>query len=365
MFGEAGEDLLIVNRLPSLMLLRDRLDDGTPALVRDTVDLDGGAGTDNYVVNTWGSDAAGAHDYIVNVFDSGAPDDGADVLTINGGDAADVFLLRRASALLEGVSAPSTANTPAFVALLHGTLEDVRNQVRQDIERVNYDENVNGRLIVQGGAGDDYFASDDNSAITTLDGGAGNDTFQIGQVFGSPRISAPAGTSPASVAPGNEFFTVETTRGWLSRGATFPLTVYGGTGNDQITVYSNKAELRLEGNAGNDAFVIRAFALVSGLGVSTEGKTQAIAGEGEDTIQYNINAPVDVDGGPGFDKVVVLGTELNDNFVITDEGVFGAGLNVRFTGVEAVEVDGLEGDDDFFIQGTRQGFVTTGWVRSR
>ena len=74
-FGEAGEDLLIVNRLPSLMLLRDRLDDGTPALVRDTVDLDGGAGTDNYVVNTWGSDAAGAHDYIVNVFDSGAPDD--------------------------------------------------------------------------------------------------------------------------------------------------------------------------------------------------------------------------------------------------------------------------------------------------
>src|SRR5207247_2374602 len=204
------------------------------------------------------------------------------VLTINGGDAADVFLLRRASALLEGVSAPSTANTPAFVALLHGTLEDVRNQVRQDIERVNYDENVNGRLIVQGGAGDDYFASDDNSAITTLDGGAGNDTFQIGQVFGSPRISAPAGTSPASVAPGNEFFTVETTRGWLSRGATFPLTVYGGTGNDQITVYSNKAELRLEGNAGNDAFVIRAFALVSGLGVSTEGKTQAIAGEGED-----------------------------------------------------------------------------------
>src|SRR6185503_2124413 len=31
---------------------------------------------------------------------------------------------------------------------------------------------------------------DDNSAITTLDGGDGNDTFQIGQVFGTPRDAA-------------------------------------------------------------------------------------------------------------------------------------------------------------------------------
>ena len=40
------------------------------------------------------------------------------------------------------------------------------------------------------GAGNDYFAVDDNSAITTLDGGKGDDTFQIGQLYGSQRIAA-------------------------------------------------------------------------------------------------------------------------------------------------------------------------------
>ena len=58
------------------------------------------------------------------------------------------------------------------------------------VERVNYDENINARLIVNGLGGDDMFVADDNSAITTLDGGDGNDTFQIGQVFGTLRDAA-------------------------------------------------------------------------------------------------------------------------------------------------------------------------------
>ena len=74
---------------------------------------------------------------------------------------------------------------------------------------------------------------------------------------------------------------------------------------------------------------------------------------------YNINAPVDLDGGAGFDKVTVIGTELNDNFVITDEGVFGAGLNVRYANMEALDVDGLEGNDHFFIRSTKAGVITT------
>ena len=53
-----GDDTIIVNRLPTMTALRDRLDDGTSALVRDAVDLDGRGGTDSYFVNTWGSNAA-------------------------------------------------------------------------------------------------------------------------------------------------------------------------------------------------------------------------------------------------------------------------------------------------------------------
>src|SRR5207302_9795269 len=149
------------DHLPSMTALRDRLDDGTSALVRDSVDLDGRGGTDSYFVYSWGSLAAGTHDYIVNVLDSGAKDDGLDTLQIDGLDhlpdgsgAADIFLLRRVTALTEGFSTPDSANAPAFVAVLHGTLDQVRdaNPVnrRQDVERINYDENINSRLIVRG-----------------------------------------------------------------------------------------------------------------------------------------------------------------------------------------------------------------------
>src|SRR5262249_49497769 len=154
---------------------------------------------------------------------------------------------------------------------------------------------------------------------------------QIGQVFGSARV-------PTDVAPEDAFDTILTTRGYLSPGISFPMVVYGGSGEDTFQVYSNQAELRLDGDADNDTFVVRAFALQSGAGFSTSGKTILDSGAGNDVIQYNVNAPLSIDGGSGYDKVVVLGTEKNDNFVITNQGIFGAGLHVTYDNVESVEV---------------------------
>ena len=54
----------------------------------------------------------------------------------------------------------------------------------QSYERINYDTAINGRLIVNGLGGNDAFFSDDVTATTTLDGGAGNDSFQVGQIYG-------------------------------------------------------------------------------------------------------------------------------------------------------------------------------------
>ena len=82
-------------------------------------------------------------------------------------------------------------------------------------------------------------------------------------------------------------------------------------------------------------------------------------GAGSNQVEYNINAPVSVDGGPGFDKLVILGTEFADHIVVTDKGIFGAGLNVTYDNVESVEVDGLEGNDTFFVLSTRRGVSTT------
>ena len=59
-----------------------------------------------------------------------------------------------------------------------------------------------------------------------------------------------------------------------------------------------------------------------------------------------------IDGGDGLDTLVVLGTEFGDDFVVTDKGVFGAGLYITYTGVEKVVVDGQEGNDRFYVQST-------------
>ena len=195
--------------------------------------------------------------------------------------------------------------------------------------------------MVSGLGGDDYFASDDNSALTTLEGGAGNDSFQIGQLFGTAR-AAP------DVAPEDAFDTTLTTRGHLSRGVSFATTANGGIGDDTFSVYSNKAVLNLNGDDGDDSFILRAFALAD-----QSGASPAIP------VLYNLNAPVFIDGGNGFDDVAVLGTEFGDNFVITDTGVFGAGINANYTQVEALEVNGMEGDDTFFVLSTSASVATT------
>ena len=352
---------------------------GTVSAAEHTLTLDGQAGTDSYEIYTTGSQGA-PRNYLINVLDTGAKADGADTLAVYGFDRAspsgfvdDIFLLRRVTSIANEV-----AESPAFVALLHGTIDKARlagdagdeeSERPQKVQRVNYDANINGRLTVYGLAGDDWFAIDDNSAVTTLDGGAGNDMFQTGQIYGSQR-------KPANVSADDEFETIATTRGYLSCGVSMPLVAQGGDGNDSFGVYSNTAELRLEGDAGNDMFIVRAFALAETDSngdivmmadpldpgrqiakpkldqISLLSRTDIRPGDGDDTIQYNINAPVSIDGGSGFDKVLVIGTEFPDNFIITEEGVFGAGLAVCFTNVEAVEVDSLEGDDDFFVIST-------------
>src|SRR5690606_23100068 len=111
-------------------------------------------------------------------------DDGADVATIVGTDGRDIVLLRRVAWIPN-----ETADRPAFVAFVHGTLEGLRGSpaAGTGVERVNYDTSINGRLIVETGLGDDVFAVDDTSTTITLDAGAGDDEFQFGQLFGTPR----------------------------------------------------------------------------------------------------------------------------------------------------------------------------------
>ncbi len=341
-----GEDRFIVDRLPTLNTSHVRPGHPVATPVRDTLDLDGRGGTDRYEIQV----AGGRSDSIINVDDTGAPDDGTDTLTITGTDAGDpgnasgndLFLLR------ERFVAYLTPQTPL------GDAGAPPGELHPEVERINYDRGVNGRLLVTTGEGDDQFYVDDNSAPTTLDGGQGRDFFQVGQVFGEdPNDAAADDVQQIDLTSDRDAFEVTPiTRGFLTVGVDHPTVLQGGEGADTFSIYSNKAELRMEGEDGNDVFSIRAFVAEANLNLN--------AGAGDDLIEYNINAPVSINGGDGFDTVVALGTEADDVFLVTEDGVFGAGLNIRVDGVEeALEVDGLEGDDTFFVLSTRKDVVTT------
>ena len=184
-----------------------------------------------------------------------------------------------------------------------------------DVERVNYD-NALERILVLGGFGDDRFAVDDTAAEVTIDGGIGDDFFQVGQIFRSQRTAADANVS---VTPfDDEFATIETTRGFLSNGISEAMTINGGLGNDTFVVFHNRAVLQLNGEGGDDVFEVRAFALVGSQEPQRE-RTDLSGGAGADLIQYVVNAPVNIDGGDGFDTVVIIGTEFGDDFVITED----------------------------------------------
>ena len=53
-------------------------------------------------------------------------------------------------------------------------------------------------MTVNGLGGNDYYAVDDETVTTTLDGGAGNDSFQIGQIYGLTRDAGEANPNPVN-----------------------------------------------------------------------------------------------------------------------------------------------------------------------
>jgi Ca2+-binding RTX toxin-like protein len=290
--------------------------------------LDGEDGGDGYFAIMQG----GNNETLAIAQDTGTT--GADLLVVQGTVLRDQFLLRA-----------NTAGTDAFIAMIKNA---------SFVERINYGGSLE-RILVNGSFGDDQFAVDDTAAEITINGEFGDDTFQVGQIFRSQRTPAEANIK---VNPFDDTFaTIETTRGFLSNGISEPMTINGGLGNDLFTVFHNKAVLQLNGEGGDDTFEIRAFALVGSQEPQRE-RTDLSGGEGADLVMYVVNAPVNIDGGDGFDTVVVIGTEFGDDFVVTEDGVFGAGLTVSFVNIESLRVDAAEGNDRVFVQSTSEKFIT-------
>lgn len=155
---------------------------------------------------------------------------------------------------------------------------------------------------------------------------------------------------------------------------------------DFFDVLRNKCILDLNGESGDDAFTVRSFIAVIGIGgelIYDAGKATLTGGDsdcgdegsedfdasncisgGDDMFQivdppvaddlpdYVVNSLVDIDGGTGTNRLTIVGTEAGDRYVIQDGAIFGGGLSIKFTNIAFLDVVGEEGDDEFVILST-------------
>ncbi len=260
------------------------------------LNLIGNSGSYKYVIALGGNNPAGQGDALVNITNVPILTNGAtlgiNTLTIFGSDTSDTYLLRRnmVASLSHDASGPLTG----------------------DAQRINYDAFINGGLALNGG--NDHFYLDDTTVPTTINGGTGNNAFQVGQVFQSPRLAN------ANLPTADQFDTTLTSRGYLSNGISAPTTINGGTGTDSYIGYNNQASLSLNGGGGNNTFVIRSFVKLD----PQKAKQRIVnvnGGLGSNVSSYEATAPVPIDGGTGsFNKLVIIGTEFGDQFVVTSNG---------------------------------------------
>ena len=139
---------------------------------------------------------------------------------------------------------------------------------------------------------------------------------------------------------------MRTTQGYLSRGNSHGMTIYGAENSVNVfRIYSNAAPLALHGGKRDDAFMVYAF---------KQDQAQAGGARG-----YVLNGELSIDGGEGVNTYTTLGTEEDDAFVLTQEGLRGAGLNTRYQNIQRVNLDAREGNDHIYVLSTRSNVITT------
>jgi hypothetical protein len=194
--------------------------------------------------------------------------------------------------------------------------------------------------------------------------------FRFGQLYYSPR------DSDAGVADADPIYTTNTTKGYLSDGNSHKITLNGGAGGDTFDVLRNKEILDLNGQSGDDTFVVRSFVYLE---LEVDGNTTSpdledvglTGGEDDDLMDvlgdfstksedpdYVVNSLVDIDGGTGNDRLIVVGTEYDDSYVVADGKVYGGGLSINFNSIESLEVTAAEGNDLISVLSTSPDFQT-------
>ncbi len=285
--------------------------------------------TENYVISTDGQ--SGANITIAPA----AVQAGSSQLIVNGTDGADNITLNAAG------SGASRTGTVIFGDPTKPGHSTITYQGVQDV-------------LVSTFGGNDNVLSNDTAALTVVNFGSGNDNIQVGTVPlipdpGNRTLEYPNGVPVANTSA-------------MTNGNSNPLFVLGGTGNDNFEVDHNRATLYLHGGAGNNLFLLNTFLVLREDPTNSKKITNletVFGGTGTNRYEYLQNAPVDIIGGPGTNTLVVIGTPLDDTFIITNTYVAGAGRIVTFSNIQSIVVDGAGGNDNIWVLSTAKNtFVT-------
>lgn len=357
--GSAGKDVLVMddtadfyNRnfsLTDTQLVSDALGTGGRLVYDNKMDnfnLFAGPGHNTYVIAGTGAVGqtqinGGDTDLIINAplaaplaVNGGDALGALNTLTVNGTFAADFFTV--------GAGYVLGAGAPLYFTNFHTlTLNGNGGDDTYTIAGSNIP------VTIVGSAGNETFTLNGNAAPVTINSGTGSDTFVVS-----------GATAPVSITAGaNGNFTVN--------GNAATTALVGGPGVNTFNVYANSGNLTLTGGNGLNAFntfnvfgnSLTLSANANGGGANLFNVTNIASpvslttGNAPATLHVSapLYAPVNITGGTTVQTLVVDGTEGPNAFTLTTTQVKGAGANINYTGLMAVTINGLGGDDTFLI----------------
>ena len=306
---------------------KSKKDGGDDIIVagNDSDFVDGQSGNDTYRIQFMG----GPSEVFTNVMDSG--NDTNDSLRVLGTADDDSILVRASDAGL------------GMIALVPDE--------KVGAERVNYWKSGSSKGIdavtVETGIGGDTVAVDSTLTVMTIDLGSGNDTINVGQLYGSENLS---GINSLDSFTGN---LIETSEGILSAGNLHALYIDGSYNDDVYNVLHVSAPLSLISDIGVDTYNIKGFVDKSGNFIRNK---DVISLTGKMTRNNSGSAAYQSDTTANY-----WGTDKDDDFVYSCESVLTQCYEVQAFGVDVYNMYGGKGNDNFYTIGTtpKQRILTT------
>jgi hypothetical protein len=316
------------------------------SLLVDTATNDGGGGSDTFTVASGGLVAAGLQNL---TFDAGT---GGDLLVLN---VANYLLPAGGGAItfLGGSGTDEVRATADASFTLSDTSLGISTGGAVVLSSVN-------RATLTGGAGANSFSVSNWSGEATLRGQGGDDAYTVdfvGAGTGTVHVDDSSGTGDTLAVNGTvgiDALTIAAAS--VSRGGETvthsgidDLSVDARGGADLITVNGTGPVTTVLGGAGEDDFFVNAVAIA---GITLNGQ-----GDSDDyTVNFGLldgivnvaDAPVGV-----FDRLFVNGTSSDDVLLIAPAFVKrGSAETVNYSGIEELNVDAGDGDDDITVDGT-------------